>query len=331
MCMAPSTSPLLPSLTAGNPLWSLNNQSTLGNQAVQGNTPQQTAPATPATDWGKVFENTNTAGGAATGILGSMQARRTADIAPMLGYIPNNMNMMSRAVEGLNNPLTRGLGAAGAGFGLLNAPGQVGKFFDDKATTSDKLGAASGLMGTAKGGLETGGLIGNYLNAKGAASSAFQAVAPGASRSVLDTASKAAANMSLAGTGSSRGIMDMVKAGMGEGDTIAGVMGAANRAGGRQLLRNGTSAALSGAAHAGTSTLGKAAARFAPGMNVAIAGLDTANFISTLNDDKASMGKKITSGITAAGSLVSASNIPIASQIGAGVSAISGLVGGFMD
>ena len=88
-------------------------------------------------------------------------------------------------------------------------------------------------------------------------------------------------------------------------------------------------AGVSGAAHAGASTLDKAAARFAPGLNVAIAAMDTANFAATMMDDKASTGKKVFSGLTAAGSIAAATNIPIVSQIGAGVAAVSGLIGSF--
>lgn len=67
--------------------------------------------------------------------------------------------------------------------------------------------------------------------------------------------------------------------------------------------------------------------RFVAGANVAIAGADAAHFARTLNS-KASLGKKITSGITAGGSIAAASNLPGVSQAGATVSAISGIAEG---
>mgnify|MGYP000200149570 CR=1 FL=1 len=69
--------------------------------------------------------------------------------------------------------------------------------------------------------------------------------------------------------------------------------------------------------------------RFAPGVSAGIAVLDSAAFASTMNNPDASLGKKITSGITAAGSWVAATNIPFLAQGGAIVSGISGFAGTF--
>jgi hypothetical protein len=81
---------------------------------------------------------------------------------------------------------------------------------------------------------------------------------------------------------------------------------------------------------AAAASLGKTSARFVPGLNVAIAALDTANAAATIADPKASAGKKITAGVTAVASIVSATNVPILSQIGAGVSGVSSVVGAFV-
>ncbi|ATB33203.1 hypothetical protein [Melittangium boletus] len=83
------------------------------------------------------------------------------------------------------------------------------------------------------------------------------------------------------------------------------------------------------AARSGLRTAAKSAARFVPGANVAMAAVDTATFVNNLRDPNASLGSKITSGITALGSIASATNIPIVSQVGAGVSAVSDFIGGF--
>ena len=79
-------------------------------------------------------------------------------------------------------------------------------------------------------------------------------------------------------------------------------------------------ASAAGLATKGAGTLAKAAGRFAPGANVAFAALDTALAVSTLMDPKASIAAKVTSGVTALGSVVAATNIPIVSQVGAAVS-----------
>ncbi|WP_199243259.1 hypothetical protein [Vitiosangium sp. GDMCC 1.1324] len=71
----------------------------------------------------------------------------------------------------------------------------------------------------------------------------------------------------------------------------------------------------------------KAGGRFVPGANVAIAAADTAAFVSTMRDKNASVGKKVTAGITAAGSVLAATNIPVVSQVGGAISTVSSIVG----
>ena len=205
---------------------------------------------------------------------------------------------------------------------------QAGKLFGADTSTSDRLGAASNLTGTAKGSLEAAGMFGDLYHTRNAAMSGMTGLAPNASRSVLSAGANTAADIALgARTAGGMGVGNVGRAmtAANGGGTLAASLGVANRAAGTGVARAG----INGAAHAGASGLGKAAARFAPGLNVAIAAMDTANFASTMMDDKASTGKKIFSGLTAAGSIASATNIPIVSQIGAGVSALSGLAGSF--
>jgi hypothetical protein len=64
-------------------------------------------------------------------------------------------------------------------------------------------------------------------------------------------------------------------------------------------------------------------------VNIAMAAIDTGVAVATLADPQASTGRKISSVITAAGSIAAATNIPVVSQIGAGVSAVSSFVGAF--
>ncbi|PTL76614.1 hypothetical protein [Vitiosangium sp. GDMCC 1.1324] len=74
-------------------------------------------------------------------------------------------------------------------------------------------------------------------------------------------------------------------------------------------------------------TGGKALSRFVPGANIAMAGLDIANAVSTIKDPNASLGDKITSGIVAGGSALAATNIPIVSQVGGAISTGASIAG----
>lgn len=91
--------------------------------------------------------------------------------------------------------------------------------------------------------------------------------------------------------------------------TLAGVHGA-EFAAGKGLLKFGA----------------KAAARFAPGLNVAAAGWDNAEAAARWNNPKMSLSKKVSQSVVAAGSTAAATNIPGLSQVGAGVSAVANLV-----
>lgn len=70
-------------------------------------------------------------------------------------------------------------------------------------------------------------------------------------------------------------------------------------------------------------TAGKAGARFVPGANIGMAVYDVRRAWTTLRDPNASTYKKTMATATAAFSTVAATNIPVVSQIGAGLSALS--------
>lgn len=287
--------------------------------------PAAATPVAPAAGGPSLLETISNVGNAATSVPSQFLQARTGEAARLGGYIPTNASFMQNGMGAVNNSATRNLGALGFGAGLLQAPTQAGKLFAGDSSTSDRLGAASNLTGTAKSGLETAGMFGDLHRARGAATTAMTAAAPNASRSVIGAGANAAADLALTRGTNVAGVTNAVRGAAGEGSTLARALGVGNRAAGQGAVRAG----VSGAAHAGASTLGKAAARFAPGLNVAIAAMDTANFAATMMDDKASTGKKVFSGLTAAGSIAAATNIPIVSQIGAGVSAVSGLIGSF--
>lgn len=79
------------------------------------------------------------------------------------------------------------------------------------------------------------------------------------------------------------------------------------------------------AAKTGAAVAGKAAGRFVPGANVAIAAYDVYKAAKTLSDPKASGWKKGTAVATAAFSVVAATNIPVVSQVAAGLSVATDL------
>ncbi|MCY1015027.1 hypothetical protein [Pyxidicoccus sp. MSG2] len=95
----------------------------------------------------------------------------------------------------------------------------------------------------------------------------------------------------------------------------------------KKAVASGASKAMASQGLKAAKVAGKAGGRFVPGLNVAIAAADGAAFYSTLRDPKASVGKKVTAGITAAGSALAATNIPIVSQVGGAVSTVSSIVG----
>jgi hypothetical protein len=92
-----------------------------------------------------------------------------------------------------------------------------------------------------------------------------------------------------------------------------------------------TAAKGAGAAVKGAGTLAKLAGRFAPGVNIALAGLDVATAVATWANPKASIAAKVTSGISALGSIAAATNIPIVSQVGAAVSVAATVTGAVID
>ncbi|RKH35962.1 hypothetical protein [Corallococcus llansteffanensis] len=245
------------------------------------------------------------------------------------------------------------LGIAGKAFGtVLSAaklPGQVGTAFSDvrnavRSGSSEDwnkaLGsvatAGKGAVSTVKGGLEVARDVQKFGSSYKAASAAFKAAVPGAGPKLARAAAGAAAKAAFEG-GASQAIKSGVRTAVNtavknSGLAAKAVTGTATRAAARAALSEGGKAAAkagaTAAARAAGGTLAKAAGRFAPGANIAIAAFDTANAVSTVRDPNASTTKKVTSVITAVGSIAAATNIPVVSQVGAAVSAVSSFVGG---
>ncbi len=275
-----------------------------------------------------------------------------------LGYI-SNPTVAAGKFGPLQKVMAQTKGVAGA-FGVFTAVKSVGTAVGDirnavrtgsrdditKAARSS-LDAAKATLNVASGGIQgskvAGGLlhaktVSGMLGAEKAALDAFKRVAP----KVSDDVAKAAANNALKqvfeGATSKvarRAITEAAKdAATKVGGSLAkGVAGSASRAAAKATLnaagREAAEAALKAGARAAAGPAAKAAARFAPGLNVAMAAVDTAQAVATLADRNASTGKKVTSVITAVGSIAAATNIPIVSQVGAAVSTVSSIVGAF--
>ncbi|MFY0573863.1 cell wall anchor protein [Cystobacter fuscus] len=189
-------------------------------------------------------------------------------------------------------------------------------------------------INTVKGGLELTRDVQKFGGAYRAASQAFRTAAPNATGKAVRAAATTAAGHAFQGATEGvarRGVQEAVKKAA-QGSSIANTMGAATRAAGKTLAREGAEAAGKAAVQAGVRAaagpVAKAAGRFVPGANVAIAALDVASAYSTVKDPKASTTKKVTSVITAVGSVAAATNIPVVSQVGAAVSTVSSFVGG---
>ncbi|MFA5505777.1 MAG: hypothetical protein WC314_22950 [Vulcanimicrobiota bacterium] len=247
----------------------------------------------------------------------------------------------------------RGLGSvAGLAGSAIALPGGISSAVDSikKAWQSGEGGDIARASGDSTSALSTGtrlvkhGLETYSLGAKGVAghlarragSQAFRQAAPKASKTVVKAAAKTAAKQALAEAGDKaarRGVTAAATAAAKGSGTLAKGAGVAGRTAAKTVLKEGGEAAAKAAGKAvakGALKSGaKAAGRFVPGLNVAIAGLDTATAAATLADPKASTGKKVTSVVTAAGSIVAATNIPVVSQVGAAVSTVSSFIGSF--
>lgn len=224
---------------------------------------------------------------------------------------------------------------------ISDATGSVKKAFETGSSeditkaVGDSSAAASGATSLAKGVLEVPQAhVRNQARKAGEA--AFREAAPNASKAVVNSAGKVAAEQALKEAkekAARRAVTSAATTTAKETSTLAKGAGVAGRSAAKEVLQEGGEAAAKAAtksvAKSAAKGVAKAAGRFVPGMNIAIAGFDTAAAAATLADPKASTGKKATSVITAAGSIVAATNIPVVSQVGAAVSTVSSFIGAF--
>jgi len=263
------------------------------------------------------FENFDAKGaaGAAVGVsLAANQSnnanfRASANSARMFS---SRANIAGNAAKGALSAISVP-GAVSTAAGDINQAVRTGSAADINQAVQSTASAGTSVVNTVAGGLEaarTGSIYGSAYNAarqaggtgrvaRAAANTATAAALQGTSRQVARNAARSAA-------------------------TAAATTG--NRAAQRALGRAVGNAAGTAARRAAGSTLARTAGRFAPGLNVAIAGLDAAQAVAIQADPNSSTAKRAAGWVTAGASAVAASNIPIASQIGAGVSAVSGFL-----
>jgi hypothetical protein len=154
------------------------------------------------------------------------------------------------------------------------------------------------------------------LNGAGAALSLYSAVknVPGQVRDTVDAVRRGDVRGAVDSGSAAAASILRPAAGLGQ-TALDAVSFAKDGLLGQRLIGPGTRAAA--------STGIKAVGRFVPGANVALAAYDTYQAVKSWTDPNASTGRKVGDTITAAGSILAATNIPIVSQAGAVVSTVS--------
>ena len=208
------------------------------------------------------------------------------------------------------------------------------------ATKASLTAATGGIVGgKVMGGVLGGTVMKDKLATGKKAAEAFKQALPKASDDVLKAVKQAATKGVFEGASAknvSRAVQTAASnAAKATGSLADGIVGSGGRSAAKAALQTAGNevgeVALKQGAKAAAGTAAKALGRFAPGVNVAIAAVDVANAGATLMDKNAGAGKKVTSVITAIGSVAAATNIPIVSQVGAAVSTVSSIVGSFFS
>ena len=223
------------------------------------------------------------------------------------------------------------LGKVGAAAGKVGkvggAVGKVDKLMDPNATGEDKARAGLGLAGDVKDGVNTvvkhvdksslTKSVAAELTAKGMKGPKVQAVAKAAAEKAGSSKSAIKAAASAAGAGKHANVAKHAAASAAKSTSLAAKAGKASS----KVIGKTATKVIGTAA-------GAAAKRFTPGLNVAMAAVDTYSAYKDIKgaingEEGASVGKAVTSGVRALGSIAAATNIPVVSQVGAGISAIA--------
>ncbi len=263
------------------------------------------------------FENFNAQGAAGATVGVSLAANQSSNAsfrgtANAARAFSSRANIASNAAKGALSAASLP-GAVSTAATDISRAVQTGSTQDINQAVQSTAGAGTSAVNTVAGGLEavrTGSIYGSAYNAarqaggtgrvaRAAANTATAAALQNTSRQVARNAARSAAT-AAANTG--------------------------NRTAQRALGRAVGNAAGTAARRAAGSTLARTAGRFAPGLNVAIAGLDAAQAVAIQADPNSSTARRAAAWVTAGASAAAATNIPVVSQIGAGVSAVSGFL-----
>ncbi|WP_395811743.1 hypothetical protein [Archangium minus] len=228
-----------------------------------------------------------------------------------------------QTVELRNTPFTRWAGVGGGMMNAVQLPTALGSMVSDwrkaargEGTYNKAVGStasfASLTTNVVKGGVETVQQFRAFREMKKGTLDAIRAHAPDADPKAANKTARAAANRYLGK--SAKVTQSALK------HTIKGA--------GDDAIKSAAQPIAKAALKSGATAAAKAGGRFVPGANVAIAAMDGVAMASTLADKNATVGKKVCSVITFAGSVAAATNIPIVSQAGAVVSTVSSVVGG---
>lgn len=269
--------------------------------------------------------------------------------ASLVGKAFKNVNARSLRRLGWLSPVAGVAGAASLPGETVEAYHAIGKAFrtgkgsDIHQAVGKSAGVVGSTAGVIKAPLEAAKWVHDTQTGR-AAKAAFQKAAPKASKQVVKAAAKAAAKQALAETAENQAGKAITKAarkaaqsgGRTLAKSVTGTAGKVAKKAAKEVLETGGKAAAKAATKAAgkglakralVKTAAKAGGRFVPGLNVAIAAADAIEMTATLADKNASTGKKVASVVTAAGSALAATNIPVVSQVGAAVSVVSSFLG----
>lgn len=256
-----------------------------------------------------------------TKAAGALKSAQVADALDALG----SKSFAGQIREGLVNKVATktaavtGLGAvaANASDNALSALSDTKKVMGaaDAVTSSKGIGKVLG-MGT-----QGVGVVASAAALKGAVDKTISGEGGFAEAKTILTTTK---DIKMAGTAAAKAIAKYGDDGV---KVAKAVVSATKTAGG---------AAAKVAAKTGAKTAAKSAGRFVPGMNVAIAAVDTGIAATDIkkaidNPSTKNVTKAVLGSITAVGSIAAASNVPVVSQVGAGVAIVSDVAKAAVD
>lgn len=254
----------------------------------------------------------------AAGVFKSSAVAEALDVAGATGMasqirngVVNKVATKTAAITGLGSVAANVSGDAVSALGDTKAV--VGAA--DAVTNSKGLGKALGV--SAKG----VGAVASAVSLKGAVEKIADGEGGFAEAKTVLTATK---DLKTAGTAAAKAVVKYGDDGVKVAKAVVSATKTASGAAAKVAVKTGAKVATKGAG------------RFVPGMNVAIAAVDTGIAATDIkkaydNPTTKNVTKAVLGSITAAGSIAAATNIPVVSQIGAGVSVVSDVAKAAVD